>query len=202
MPTGYTNVIDDNPDVTFEAFAWRCARAFGALVTMRDDPTGAPIPEELQPAPYYLDSVTTKRAAAQLAKAMTRDEAEVAMRAEAQETEARNAERRVEHEKKVAGYARMRAAVAKWKPPTGEHGGLRSFMLEQLDTGDPGDLYVERPFVGTVDEWMAEQVASAEKSLSYAETSLREEEERTRSRNAWLRALRESIGNPPATEAK
>jgi len=37
MPTGYTNCIKDG--VTFEQFVWKCARAMGALVMMRDEPS-------------------------------------------------------------------------------------------------------------------------------------------------------------------
>mgnify|MGYP003341377176 CR=1 FL=1 len=30
MPTGYTSIIEDRTDATFEEYVWRCARAFGA----------------------------------------------------------------------------------------------------------------------------------------------------------------------------
>ena len=42
MPTGYTAIIEDDPNCTFEQYLMRCARAFGATVTMRDDPLDKP----------------------------------------------------------------------------------------------------------------------------------------------------------------
>jgi hypothetical protein len=48
MPTGYTCIIEDKPDVTFAEYVWRCARAFGALLSMREDSLDAPIPDELK----------------------------------------------------------------------------------------------------------------------------------------------------------
>lgn len=50
MPTGYTANVHDG--ITFEQFVWQCARGMGALVTMRDEPTGAPIPERFEPSDY------------------------------------------------------------------------------------------------------------------------------------------------------
>jgi hypothetical protein len=57
MPTGYTAPIADG--MTFEQFALGCARAFGALVTMRDEPSDAPIPERLEPdTPFVAAPIT------------------------------------------------------------------------------------------------------------------------------------------------
>ena len=47
MPTGYTAPIKDG--ISFNDFMWGCARAFGALIMMRDDPPGTPIPERFEP---------------------------------------------------------------------------------------------------------------------------------------------------------
>ena len=54
MPTGYTLDLYDVKDITFEEFALRCARAFGALISMRDEPIDAPIPERFEPSDYHL----------------------------------------------------------------------------------------------------------------------------------------------------
>ena len=44
MPTGYTAGILEGE--TFEQYALQCAKAFGALVMMRDEPSDAPIPDQ------------------------------------------------------------------------------------------------------------------------------------------------------------
>lgn len=55
MPTGYTAAVCDGKITEFPAFALQCARAFGALITMRDDAMNAPIPEEIKPDTSYYD---------------------------------------------------------------------------------------------------------------------------------------------------
>ena len=53
MPTGYTADVGDGKVVEFSEFVMQCARAFGALITMRDDPHDAPIPDEFSPDAYH-----------------------------------------------------------------------------------------------------------------------------------------------------
>ena len=51
MATGYTHSIKN--DITFEQFALLCARAFGACIEMRDDPTDKPIPKKFKVDSYH-----------------------------------------------------------------------------------------------------------------------------------------------------
>jgi len=44
MPTGYTADLNDGKQVTFQEFTMKCARAFGALIEMRDDLGGLSSP--------------------------------------------------------------------------------------------------------------------------------------------------------------
>lgn len=50
MPTGYTADLHDGKDVTFDQFVKQCARGMGALVTLRDAPWDAPLPERFEPS--------------------------------------------------------------------------------------------------------------------------------------------------------
>jgi hypothetical protein len=50
MPTGYTAAVADGTITEFPDFAMQCARAFGTLVLMRDEPQDAAIPEKFEPA--------------------------------------------------------------------------------------------------------------------------------------------------------
>jgi hypothetical protein len=43
MPTGYTYEIEDGSITELNEYVWRCARAMGAMVMMRDKPSGARI---------------------------------------------------------------------------------------------------------------------------------------------------------------
>lgn len=46
MPTGYTADLMEK-GMEFKPFVLQCARAFGALITMRDDSLDAPSPKSL-----------------------------------------------------------------------------------------------------------------------------------------------------------
>lgn len=64
MSTGYTDCIGKGAD--FKQFALGCARAFGALVTMRDEPSNVEIPDEFLPSDYHKKKI--KIISRQLAK--------------------------------------------------------------------------------------------------------------------------------------
>ena len=53
MPTGYTAMLTEEKEITFEDFALKCARAFGALIEMRDESLDAKIPEEFKVTEYH-----------------------------------------------------------------------------------------------------------------------------------------------------
>lgn len=48
MPTGYTDKIYRGEPQTFPEFAARSARAFGALISMRDEPLGDELPKKIE----------------------------------------------------------------------------------------------------------------------------------------------------------
>jgi hypothetical protein len=197
MPTGYTAAVQDGKTTSFRDFAWTCARAFGALITMRDDPADAPIPEELKPGSYYLESV--QRAEIELGRLLTlplEEADEAAKRAHAEAVKYAEEYRA----KKVAERERYEAMIAKveaWEPPSPDHTGMKKFMLDQLreslqlDCGGDYSPTVEPLLSGA--EWRLQQIARAQESLERSRKSLAEEEERVRSRNKWIRQLRESL---------
>ena len=55
MPTGYTSDIEKG--ITFNEFTMQCARAFGACISMRDDPGDKPIPKEFKPSTYHIEGI-------------------------------------------------------------------------------------------------------------------------------------------------
>jgi hypothetical protein len=54
MPTGYTYNIKDG--ISFKEYAMNCAKAFGACISMRDEPNKE-IPNEFKPSSYHEDRV-------------------------------------------------------------------------------------------------------------------------------------------------
>jgi hypothetical protein len=196
MPTGYTEIIERKPDLTFEEFALRCARNFGALVMMRDDPLDAPIPARMEPAPYYAETVA--RLKRDLADVLLMSEAQCQARADDELREARegNARREAEARELASRYAAMRSRVSAWQPPTLDHEGLKRFMLEQIDESLPRGGYVYREPENrlTGAEWRQVRADELSRRLERAEASLAEEVERANGRNAWVDALRGSLG--------
>lgn len=186
MPTGYTAIIDDNPDVTFKEYAWRCARAFGALVLLRDD-TGA-----------RRDALTKAEAKLGELKTMTLQQAKALCEAEHQHR-CQEIEKGNKREAEITRrYEAMAAAVRGWTPPSPDHEGLKEFMLEQLDTGRPSYARepTELPKPPTAEVWLGKQLASVAKDVEYYRKRWQEEQEWTASRNEWLADLRKSLGNP------
>lgn len=203
MPTGYTDAI--TADMTLEQFTMRCARAFGALIMMRDDSLDAQIPEEFTPDAFYYERVETAKAKVQQVASMTIAEAADSLQDENEQRAKTLAERIQRDADTRAKYERMLAMVDAWEPPTRDHHGLKEFMQQQIrdsikwDCREPewySDLY--GPLEMTPAEWLARLQRNAAEDLRRAEESLAEERDGQRGRTEWVRALRGSFKNQPA----
>lgn len=89
MPTGYTASVQDGKITEFRDFAMQCARAFGATITMRDDPSDAPIPEAFEPENYNAKRLIEAQEEIARLNAMTDDEKAAKEIREAREEERR-----------------------------------------------------------------------------------------------------------------
>lgn len=196
MPTGYTAKLYEGADQSFPDFLMSCARAFGALITMRDEPMDAPIPDEFEPSPWYAERVEKVKARLAELQAMTVNEiANAAEAAHRQATDAWEEADRAKDERK-ARYEAMLAQVREWMPPTEDHQGLKDFMIQQLTESIDFDCsmsYWPRPTPKTPKQWHAEEVARTERSLAQDEKENAEEIERARNRSEWVKALRGSV---------
>lgn len=198
MPTGYTAKVCDG-EQSFEEFVLTCARAMGALIMMRDDPFDAEIPDEFSPVTKWHEE-QIDRANARLAELrdMTPRGTRRAMQAERE----RVRQEREEHAQKTVGVRLrlqdMLSKVESWKPPTSEHVRFKQFMVDQLNEtirfdGTDVDWPPFPPYDGW--DWKKAEVEKAEKDLAYHTTQIAEEIERTKDRNAWVKALRESLAS-------
>ena len=116
MPTGYTANVPDG--ITFEQFVWQCARGMGALVMMRDEPTGAPIPERFEPSDY--NAKRLQEATDELARlrSLTPEQMQAECEAKHAKSEAQKKKRLAENEAQLAAYRAMLDQVLAWVPPT------------------------------------------------------------------------------------
>jgi hypothetical protein len=197
MPTGYTSDLYDGKQQTFEEFAMQCARAFGALVEMREDPPDAPIPDEFKPSDYRVKALATARADLAGVEAWTLEEAQAASEASYKQALARYAEGLDEAGARRERYEDMLAKVEAWEPPTPDHQGLKDFMAQQLRESIDFDCntdYYQQPEKLSGADFKAQAVEAAKRQVEYHETELAKERERADQRTAWVRALRGSFG--------
>ena len=198
MPTGYTAMVVEEA-ATFEQFALRCARAFGALVNMRDAPMDAPLPERILASAWYEQRLEETHAEIERLQKLSAEQ----LRQEADDAYTRAMatyhERVATRERQRAAYQAMLTQVEAWQPPSSDHVGLKTFMISQLgdslrfDCGERGEEHERAPVRQAPHEWLARQLDLLRQDLVYYENQHREEVARTHERNEWLSALRRSL---------
>jgi len=192
MPTGYTARVTET--TTLREFALSCARAFGALIELRDEPMDAPIPEAFEMSSYHRDALARDEARLKELESTTPEQADALCRAE-YATALKHYEKAVaDHAAERAKYDRLVSLVTKWKPPTSEHEGLKNFMLEQLRTTIDGDCYEPTPPKLTSGaDWLEATLKSARWGVEYHRKGWKEDQERAAERTKWVAELRKSL---------
>lgn len=201
MPTGYTACVEDGSVTEFPEFAMRCARAFGALIDMRDDPLDAPIPDRLSSSTFYADRLADEKRRLTQLQSMSADDIAAAYEDHfLKETKMREQWRR-ERAEKNARYDAMAAKATAWAPPTSEHVELKKFMLKQIEISR--DTWeIEMPVRVSPAVWHRCEIHSCEQSILRYENEARKEAERGTGRNEWVAQLRESLKSPIADTTK
>lgn len=198
MPTGYTAKIQDGSITEFRDFAWQCARAFGALIEMRDDPMDAPIPEAFAADTKYYDLMIedAERRLAELS-AITPELADKEAAAAHQDALKGWNERKAERDRYRLRYLTMIEKVKAWQPPSADHLPMKQFMIEQLESSMKFDCvgYENAPEPKTGTQWLQAEEASATRSASYGRSERAKELARVKDRNKWVSQLRESLNN-------
>lgn len=199
MPTGYTAELYDGKDVSFPEFVMNCARAFGALIELRDSPD-APIPDEFAPSDYYVKMRAEAEVKLAKVEAMTYVELDAAADADYEKALAAHGGSVREKNERRLRYQRMLEQVQAWEPPTSEHQGLQDFMVQQLQESIRFDCQIhDGPTRLTAREWHDREVESAKWSLDYAEREAEAERTRAAERTAWVRSLRGSLEAEPVS---
>lgn len=193
MPTGYTAEVCNGKISDFPTFAMICARAFGALITMRDDPSDAAIPEAFKPSTYNADRLVEAKERLQSLYNMSNAEADEAALAAYEEA---RASRDKSDRERVAENARLDSMIAKvqaWIPPTEEHQEMKKFMVEQLTISKTKPYSWPAPVLMSGSEWRVEQIAKAKHDIEYHEAEQTKENERAAGRTKWVNELRKSL---------
>lgn len=204
MPTGYTSKIADGID--FKTFAMDCAMAFGACITLRDEPGGGDkIPEKFEPDPYYLNRLNAAKRDLETFEEKYTDEycirmIEIEHRERLESNNIHN-EKSAELEKK---YRNMLASVNNWQPPTKDHVGLKNFMIQQITDSIKWDCnyYAEaedekkiitKPSKEEINNWRQNKLNSIQRDVRYYKEEYNKECERIRKNNEWIADLRKSL---------
>lgn len=194
MPTGYTADIKDG--ITFKQYALNCARAFGALIHMRDDPMDAPIKKD-QCTDYHKKKIEAAHQGIEKLNAMTPFELDHASRQEWEDEEKSRQKHLAENAAQIAAYKSMLEEVNAWEPPTADHADYHTFMKEQIEKSisfdDHSDFYSTPSEKLTGEEWKKKQLAKFNHDLEYHSEQQQEEEKRVGNRNDWVDQLLNSL---------
>lgn len=195
MPTGYTADIKDG--ISFEEFVLNCAKAFGACISMRDLPSGTPIPQKFQPSLYNATALAKAQEELRRLEDMPEAEAIALRTAEYQEEERSRLKRLEENKKQLEAYRAMLDKVKAWTPPSTEHLELKSFMVKQLEESikfdDMTKYYSEPTLLLRIHDYMKAKEDKAKADIKYHQEKHAEELQRTEERNLWISQLRESL---------
>lgn len=198
MPTGYTAPVQSGEITEFRDFAMNCARAFGALILMRDDPQNAKIPESFEPSDYHEKSIETAKSELAELESMTIEELDQKALSEYRKRCKDDKEARRKKSEHRERYERMLEMVRSYTPPTPDHVEFKSFMEKQLIESidfDCGTSYYDKnpPVLLSGIEYKVQRKTDLERSISHHEEEHQEEIERTNSRNEWIKSLRQSL---------
>lgn len=195
MPTGYTSGVQSGEITSFADYALECARAFGALILMRDDPKGTPIPE-FQLDEHYINSKDDAARNLLEIQKRTPDDWLKAYHRYADDTISRREESLAQIAEWRSRYTAMLEKARKFTPPSSEHVDYAKFLCSQLEESiewDCSTKFYDKMTVKPFEEWKKSEEEMAWRRLDMASKSLTDEMERCRSRNEWVRQLRDAI---------
>ena len=195
MPTGYTSDIYNGKKVSFRDYAMYCARAFGALIEMRDSDKDAKIPDKFEPGDHHKKAL--KESQDKLERVQSISEKEIIAIAKSEyATEVKEYEKQVKRNSDLKSrYEDMLKQARAYQPPSSEHISYKDFMIEQLQSSIKFDCGYkpEMPRLKTVEEWRKENIKSATWSVNYHQEELSKEIERCAGRTLWVKQLKDSL---------
>lgn len=203
MPTGYTAGIEDGKITTGKEFLKLCMRAFWIAIDLKDEPLSVPTPTKFEPDTYYKKRLEDEKANFEKFKAMSFEEARDEM-IKAYKDRVDMYKSMLEGSlKRNKQYAKVRAEVEDWIPPTPEHIELKNFALKQIDmcidTQEQIDRYREYANEelddsdSAVAEYIHEQTEFHRQGVKRAKESWDNEVKRTEDKNKWMELFLNSL---------
>ena len=192
MPTGIT--CDIGKGMTFEQYVWRCARQFGALIDMRDEPTDAPIPDKIKGSDYYTNVLKEDQEELLRIRRMSFNQ----MALEAESWYDQEIKYVAESTQKKDKLREVDAFVS----PSPDHDEHKEFMRKQILESIDWDCsmkYDKERFSNLVkptgSEWAKTKIDTLEKSIKRHTKEAIKEISRTDERNEWITVLKKALNN-------
>lgn len=200
MPTGYTSDIYEGKEVSGKDFVLKCARAFGALIQMRDEPLNTPIPNEFKPTSYHLKSIKQDKEQLEKYRNMSLEEAERQAETDYLLSVGNAHEQRKRALEMKSRYEKTLNEVKAWEIPSSEHKELKEFAIKQLEESIQWDCNLKFCDPNLVvklspEEWLERKISMCEKNIKYHQEEHEKEIEHVNTRNKWINQLRESLEN-------
>lgn len=198
MPTGYTEKIKDG--ITFKQFALNCSRAFGALVSMRDDPMDKEIPTNLKFESFHEKSLEEAVKKREELLNMTPEQIIKSLEKEAS-YQKQYCIKQIEEKKELKiKYENMIREVENYTPPSQDHVEFKKFMLDQLTNSLKWDCDIEyhekelqKLQTVSVQQWIKHEIEIAEDIIKYHKKELEQDRENFKNRNLWITNLHKSL---------
>ena len=195
MPTGYTAGLESGEITTLRGYALTCAHAFWNL-SDADAVSGNTGPDALVADTTFLDNQLRDAAdTIQALLAVTNQQIESLAIKDYRDAAARREALLAAQKFLCERYVDMRARVWAWDPPD-ELGGLRDFMLQQIDISMPDRGYeYPVPVQQSGGAWLQKKLEDAARIIKDMTARRMEIIQSTAEKNAWLTALRASLEN-------
>ncbi len=197
MSSGYTHKIrQGDKNFTFKEFAFKCSREFGALISMRDEPMNAKIPDEIKPSDYHQKFFLLGNKEFDRVQAMSDEECQKEANEECETKIDYNEKQEKENNEIIVRYEIMLKEVVAWTPPTPDHTKLKEFMIEQINESIKFDCPIykdKKSFPITGPQWKQRKLKSLSKSIADHAVSYTDEVKRCKDKTDWIQALKKSL---------
>lgn len=201
MPSYYTSDIYEGKNVSFQDFALKCARQFGAFVHMNEEDPDSTLTRHMV-SDYYKNNLRETENEFALFLKASREQREKMFEIE-MEKELKHYKEKIKEEKELKEkYQALLEQAKAYKPPTKEFNNYKDYMLNQLNQAIKFDCSNERWYLAqiasveaeTFDIWEQEKMDLYNSKITYYKESYKKEMDSVYKKNQWIDLLYESLG--------
>jgi len=194
MPSGYTAPICEG-EVMFRDFLFRCAKAFGAFVSIRDEPLDESIPDQIEPSIWQRKQLQASFESLIAMESWDNDAWKEATITDYVKKMQRRQEAAEKNTVLLDRYNAMLEKARAWQPPTDEHQGLKDFMIKQLQESigfDCSTDFTEPRQLNSAD-YRHKRLTCCLADIEYNAKECLKELNRAKERTEWIQALKGSL---------